>query len=113
MTMTMTTKHDGQYARYTQPDGSISITPVVNLKHLPTNATQFTYLRKGDYLNPELINSVFYWKCDMSLNDVTMSRFTYDTIHPIDGKPLQDTITIDCDTWRVLASSTNNKNRRN
>lgn len=112
MTMTTTTKHDGLYARYTQPDGSVAITPVANLKHIPTNATQFTYLRKGDYLNPELINSVFYWKCDMSVDGVTVSRFTYNTIHPIDGKPLQGTLTVNCDTWRVLASTINDKSRR-
>lgn len=113
MTMTMTTKHDGVYARYTQPDGSVAITPVVNLKHLPTDATQFTYLRKGDYLNPELIDSIFYWKCDISVSGVTLSRFTYNTIHPIDGKPLRGTITVDCDTWLVLVSTINEKNGRN
>lgn len=61
-------------------------------------------VHRGQFINPELINSVYYWKHDMTVEGVALSEFTYNTVNPNTGKPTKGSLVVDSDSWKVLSS---------
>ena len=101
----MTKNSEYIYARVVSPPGVITISPISEMKGKIQSFTTVVYVSEGQYINPEHINSIFYWKCDMSVEGVTVSRFTYITINAMTGEEMTGVITVDCDSWKVLSST--------